>query len=116
MADFVGASSALTARATSGDRVEICGTRIAVRLDRTLHTGETVRLLIRPERVALGSGGPNTIPARVSGVMYLGDHSEVRLELGDGTQLVASVRGRPAVSAGERVFAHLPEDAFLETG
>jgi len=25
------------------------------------------------------------------------------------------VRGRAAVSAGERVFAHLPEDAFLET-
>jgi ABC-type Fe3+/spermidine/putrescine transport system ATPase subunit len=74
-----------------------------------------VRLLIRPERVALGSAGPNTIPARVSGVMYLGDHSEVRLELVDGTRLIASVRGRAAVSAGERVFAHLPEDAFLET-
>ena len=80
-----------------------------------LHTGETVRLLIRPERVVVGSAGPNTIPARVSGVMYLGDHSEVRLELVDGTRLIASVRGRAAVSAGERVFAHLPEDAFLET-
>jgi hypothetical protein len=114
-ADFVGASSVLTARATSGDLVEICGARIAVRLDRTLRTGETVRLLIRPERVALGSAGPNTIPARVSGVMYLGDHSEVRLELADGRRLVASVRGRAAVSAGERVVAHLPEDAFLET-
>jgi putative spermidine/putrescine transport system ATP-binding protein len=115
VADFVGASSALTGRAASGDLVEICGARIAVRLDRTLQTGETVRLLIRPERVALGSAGPNTIPARVTGVMYLGDHSEVRLELVDGTRLIASVRGRAAVSAGERVFAHLPEDAFLET-
>jgi len=54
------------------------------------------------------------VPARVTGVMYLGDHSEVRLELADGTRLLASVRGRAAVSTGERVYARLPEDAFLE--
>jgi hypothetical protein len=46
--------------------------------------------------------------------MYLGDHSEVRLELVDGARLLARVGGRAAVSIGERVFARLPEDAFLE--
>jgi ABC-type Fe3+/spermidine/putrescine transport system ATPase subunit len=114
VADFVGASSVLTARATADDLVEICGARIAVKLDRSLRAGETVRLVIRPERVAFGPAGPNTVPARVIGVMYLGDHSEVRLELVDGARLLASVRGRAAVSTGEWVYARLPEDAFLE--
>ena len=114
VADFVGASSVLTGRAAGGHLVEICGARIAVRLDRPLRAGEMVRLVIRPEHVALGPAGPNTVPAQVAGVMYLGDHSEVRLELEGGTRLLASVRGRPAVSTGDRVYARLPEDAFLE--
>jgi ABC-type Fe3+/spermidine/putrescine transport system ATPase subunit len=114
VADFVGASSVLTARAASSHLVEIAGARIAVRLPRPLATGETVHLVIRPERIAFGPPGPNMVAARVTGVMYLGDHSEVRIELLDGTRLLASVHGRAAMSIGERVHARLPEDAFLE--
>jgi len=114
VADFVGASSTLIAHATSAHLVEIAGARIAVRLDRSLVPGETVRLLIRPERVEFGPAGPNTVPARVSSIMYLGDHSQVRLELAGGTHLLASVRGRAGISVGERVQAYLPADAFLE--
>jgi putative spermidine/putrescine transport system ATP-binding protein len=114
VAGFVGASSVLTARATSGHLVEIAGASVAVRLNRALQAGETVRLVIRPERVTFGPAGPNTVPARVTGVMYLGDHSEVRLELLDGARLLASAPGRAPVSTGQRVNARLPEDAFLE--
>jgi putative spermidine/putrescine transport system ATP-binding protein len=114
VADFVGASSVLRGRATDAGRVDVAGTPVRVRLPRPLHAGEVVRLLIRPERVTLGGDGPNVLPARVAAVMYLGDHSEVRLELADGTRLLASVRGRAGLSAGERVSARLPEDAFLE--
>lgn len=114
VADFVGASSVLPGRATGVTTVEISGTTLRVRLRRTLTPGEPVRLLIRPEHVSVGGDAPNTLPARVSAVMYLGDHSEIRLELTDGTHLQASVRGRAPVSVGDRVHARLSEDAVLE--
>jgi putative spermidine/putrescine transport system ATP-binding protein len=114
VADFVGASSVLAGRATAAGGVDVAGTPLSVRLGRSLTPGETVRLLVRPEQIALGGEGANALPARVVGVMYLGDHSEVRLELADGTRLLASVRGRARASAGERVHARIPEDVFLE--
>jgi putative spermidine/putrescine transport system ATP-binding protein len=114
VADFVGASSVLPARVTAHGTVDVAGTTLIVRLARTLRAGEPVRLLIRPEHVTLGGEGRNMLPARVTAVMYLGDHSEVRLELADGTRLIASVRGRARVSIGERVQARMSEDAFME--
>jgi putative spermidine/putrescine transport system ATP-binding protein len=114
VADFVGASSILAARATGPGTVDVAGTALTVRLARALAPGEAVRLLIRPEHVSVGGAGSNAVPARVTGVMYLGDHSDVRLELSDGTRLLASVAGRARVAPGERVHAQLPADAFLE--
>ena len=55
VADFIGASTVLEARALEARAVEIAGgLRIDVRLPRSLVPGEHVRLLIRPERVELG--------------------------------------------------------------
>ena len=73
-----------------------------------------VRLLIRPERVEPGDGGANTLPARVTSAMFLGDHSEVRLELPGGVRVLASVRGAAVFEPGERLTVTLPPDAFLE--
>src|SRR5207253_5183039 len=57
VADFIGASTVLEARALEARAVEIAGgLRIDVRLPRPLVPGEHVRLLIRPERVELGEG------------------------------------------------------------
>ncbi len=114
VADFVGASSVLAGRVMGPSAVEVAGTTLRVRLQRMPAPGERVRLLIRPEHVSVGGEAPNALPARVTDVMYLGDHSEIRLELTDGTRLLASVRGRAPVSSGDRVHARLPEDAFLE--
>jgi putative spermidine/putrescine transport system ATP-binding protein len=115
VADFIGASSVLEARAVDGETVELmAGARLRVALRQAPAPGRALRLLVRPERVEVGATGPNTVPARVVGVMYLGDHSEVRLELAGGQRLLAIVRGNAALSAGETVTARLAPDAFLD--
>ncbi len=114
VADFIGASSVLEGRALE-DGVELAGgQRLTVRLARPAPAGTPIRLLIRPERVELGDTGVNGLPARVAGITYLGDHSEVRLELAGGVRLLATVRGAAVVTPGDRVTVTLPPDSFLD--
>jgi ABC-type Fe3+/spermidine/putrescine transport system ATPase subunit len=115
VADFIGASTVVEALAVDARTVELPGgARLAVRLARPHPPGGRVDLLIRPERVEVGGGGANTLAARVASVMYLGDHTEVRLELAGGTRLLATVRGAIALGPGDAVTVGLPADAFLE--
>jgi ABC-type Fe3+/spermidine/putrescine transport system ATPase subunit len=86
-----------------------------VRLPRILTPGAPVRLLVRPERVAVGgAAGLNTLPARIVSVMFLGDHSEVRLELEGGARLLATVAGPSPFQAGDTTTVTIPSDSFLE--
>ena len=115
VADFIGASSVLEGRAVDGETVELAGgLRLRVSLRAAPAAGGAVRLLVRPERVELGGRGPDTLTARVAGVMYLGDHSEVRLELAGGQRVVATVRGSVQLSPDETVTVRFAPDAFLE--
>jgi putative spermidine/putrescine transport system ATP-binding protein len=116
VADFIGASSVLEGRAVDGRTLELPGGhRLEVRLSRPLTAGAPVRVIIRPERIELGGGGANTLPARVVSTMFLGDHSELRLDVVGGLRLLAVVRGGAPVEPGDRVTVTLPADAFLET-
>jgi putative spermidine/putrescine transport system ATP-binding protein len=115
VADFIGASSALEARVVDSRTVELAGgQRVPARLGPGVAPGARVRLLIRPERVELGEPGPNTLPARVTSAMFLGDHWEVRLELDGGARVLATVRGTATLAPGDRVAVGFPPDAFLE--
>ena len=115
VADFIGASSVLSARATGARAVELPGgQRLEVCLARPLAAGEAVQLLIRPERVELGATGAGALPTRVVSAMYLGDHTEVRLELAGGTRLLATAPGGLTFGAGDSITVRLPADAFLE--
>jgi ABC-type Fe3+/spermidine/putrescine transport system ATPase subunit len=115
VADFIGASTALDGRALDERTVALAGgQRVEVRLPRVLAPGAPVRLLVRPERVAVGGAGPNTLRARIVSVMFLGDHSELRLELDGGARLLATVSGPSLFQAGDTTTVTLPPDAFLE--
>jgi putative spermidine/putrescine transport system ATP-binding protein len=116
VADFIGASTALDGRALDERTVTLAGgQRVEVRLLRLLTPGAPVRLLVRPERVAVGGTGPNTLRARIVSVMFLGDHSELRLELDGGARLLAAVSGPTLFQTGDTTTVTLPPDAFLET-
>jgi putative spermidine/putrescine transport system ATP-binding protein len=115
VADFVGASTALEGRVLDERTVALAGgQRVEVRLSRPLAPGATIRLLVRPERVILGGAGPNTLRARIASVMFLGDHSEVRVELDGGGRLLATVAGPALFQAGDVTTVTLPPETFLE--
>jgi spermidine/putrescine ABC transporter ATP-binding subunit len=114
VADFVGASSVLEARALDGETVELAGgVKLRVALREQPRPGATLRLLVRPERVEFAATGENTVSARVTGVMYLGDHIEVRLELPGGHRLLALARNTIAPSPGDTLPITLPPTAFV---
>ncbi|HEV8142507.1 MAG TPA: ABC transporter ATP-binding protein [Methylomirabilota bacterium] len=116
VADFIGASTGLDAQALDERTVTLPGgSPVEVRLPRILTPGAPVRLLVRPERVAVGSAaGLNTLRARIVSVMFLGDHSELRLELEGGARLLATVAGPSLFRAGDTTTVTLPPEAFLE--
>ena len=115
VAAFIGASTTLDGRAVDGRTVVLAGgQRVEVRLPRALTAGEPVRLLVRPERVGVGVSGSNTLRARIDSVMFLGDHSELRLELDGGGRLLATVSGPSLFQAGDATIVALPPEAFLE--
>jgi spermidine/putrescine ABC transporter ATP-binding subunit len=114
VADFIGASTVLEVKALDAGTVALAGDHpVAVRLGRALAPGERLRLLIRPERVEVGES-PGALPARVASLMYLGDHTELRVELAGGPRRLATIRGALALEAGDPVRIRLPADAFLE--
>ena len=47
-------------------------------------------------------------------VMFLGDHSELRLTLASGGRLLAAVPGPAVFSSGAATSVTLPPDAFLD--
>jgi ABC-type Fe3+/spermidine/putrescine transport system ATPase subunit len=115
VADFVGASTVLEGHALDERTLTLSGgQRVEVRLPRVLAAGAAVRLLVRPERVAVGAAGANTLRARIVSVIFLGDHSELRLELDGGARLLATVSGPSLFQAGDATTVTLPPDAFLE--
>ena len=116
VADFIGASSVLEGRVVSARTVELAGgTRLDVDLA-SLEPGRNVTLLVRPEKVELGVSSPNALAATVTAVMYLGDHSEVRLTLPGGVGLLAVVRGAVGLCAGDATTISIAPDAFLLPG
>jgi putative spermidine/putrescine transport system ATP-binding protein len=114
VADFIGGSSALPARVVDGRTVELPdGARLEVRVPPWAAPGRAIELLVRPEQVELAGGEPNTLAASVSGVMYLGDHTEVRLQIAGGLRLVATTRADVPLVGGETVRVRIPSDVLV---
>jgi ABC-type Fe3+/spermidine/putrescine transport system ATPase subunit len=115
VADFIGASSVVEGIVIDPETVELPGgVRLPVQLSRSREAGARVQLLIRPEHVEVPSAAGAGVTAKVSSVTYLGDHSEVRLEIGGGTRILATVRGATGLQPGESVPVRLPPDALRE--
>jgi spermidine/putrescine ABC transporter ATP-binding subunit len=123
VADFIGGSSLLQARAVGPDRVALGGAlTVRVATPRPLAAGQSVELAIRPERVRVGPGeapGPeaaeNTLSGSVARLIYLGAQMEVTVALPDG-QRVAALVAEPMplpLTLGQTVRLTLPADAFM---
>jgi ABC-type Fe3+/spermidine/putrescine transport system ATPase subunit len=117
VAEFIGASSVLRGRAVGPDRVALGGVTLDVDVTRTLTPGDTVDLVIRPERVRLGSDPDilNILTGRAVRLLYLGAHVEVTVELADGQRVLALLPepGHRSVATGDTVRVSVPPDAFM---
>jgi spermidine/putrescine transport system ATP-binding protein len=121
VADFLGVSNLISARAEGGDG-DGCVVRIA---ERTLRAeqGATgargdVKVMIRPERVRVeptGAAGENRVPGLVEHAVFLGSFRELRVRILGGSLMKAIVPndGAPlAYGEGESLTLHLPPEAL----
>jgi spermidine/putrescine transport system ATP-binding protein len=121
VADFLGISNLMsgTAHGTSSGtaRVRVGETELLAAQGSIDATGD-VKLMIRPERVALephGSIGENRIPGLVERIVYRGSTNQVfvRLTGGDLIQSLVQNAGPGANwASGDPVRVHLPPDAL----
>jgi len=116
VADFLGVSNLMPAMGEGGGRVRLGDFRFtATRGD--LDARGPVRIVIRPERVALedqGAPGDNRIPGMVERVLYVGSVLQVLVHLAHGETLQAWMQNRggdPPWQQGTAVTVHLPPDA-----
>jgi iron(III) transport system ATP-binding protein len=121
VADFVGAMNFLEARAESGGQVRLAGGTIlnCANWRTVAEPGAPVRLAVRPEDTRLargGSGGADTIDARVEWIEFLGSSYRVDLRMaGDETQLLRAELSANAIREqglreGEQVVVTLPTE------
>ena len=113
VAQFIGESNLLVGEIAAPDRVLLDGgTSVTVR---GLGGGRgRVRLLVRPEKMAIDSA-TNRFTGTVVEAVYLGEAHKLRVRVAEGVELM--VRGHHAVSAGANVtVGFAPEDAHVIRG
>lgn len=130
VADFIGSANLIDSTVTSSDgRYELdttlgfditaeSGTAVG---GRDLDTGDSVTVLLRPERLALQSGTSdkaNTLSGTLREVTYLGSLAEYFVELADGTemQVTSPVRGAINVAPGDELNISFGPDAPVLLG
>ena len=113
VAQFIGESNLLVGEIAAPDRVLLDGgTSVTVR---GLGGGRgRVRLLVRPEKMAIDSA-TNRFTGTVVEAVYLGEAHKLRVRVAEGVELM--VRGHHAMSAGASVtVGFAPEDAHVIRG
>jgi spermidine/putrescine transport system ATP-binding protein len=123
VADFLGVSNLMEARAEGSDGDGRCRVRLG-EFELTAGQGEgdargEAKIVIRPERVRLedaGGTGPNRIPGMVERVVYVGSTMQVIVHLAPGGTLQVWVQnqgqGSLAYQQGSAVTVHLPPEAL----
>ena len=123
VADFLGVSNLMEARAEGSDGDGRCRVRLG-EFELTAGQGERdargdAKIVIRPERVRLedaGTAGANRVPGMVERVVYVGSTRQVIVHLAPGGTLQVWVQnqgeGSLAYQQGSAVTVHLPAEAL----
>jgi spermidine/putrescine transport system ATP-binding protein len=121
VADFLGVSNLMEARVEGHTADGACRVRVG-EFDLTARRGDTdasgtVKVVIRPERIALEeyeTTGENRIPGMVERMVYMGPtmHLIVRIAAGVPLQVMVANRGQDPYPAGTAVSVMLPADSL----
>jgi spermidine/putrescine transport system ATP-binding protein len=118
VATFVGSSNLISGTVTSADAgvltvsSDVLGTMRVPGVE-SLASGDSARLLVRPEFLQLTPGASGDgVEASVTGTTFLGNHLRVNAVTGDGTALKADLFGADAyldLAPGDRVRLRVAE-------
>ena len=122
VADFLGVSNLMDARADGGGGGAGCRLRLGdfnlVARAGDLNSHGEVKVVIRPERVVLepyGSPGENRVPGMVERSVYMGSTTQLHVRLAPGAQaqvMVPNRGGEAQYPQGTPVSVFLPPDAL----
>lgn len=121
--ESLGKVNALPCRVTRCEqgrvRVDVAGGELRLQASTVredVAAGDTVQVIIRPERVALHVQKPvlesNVVEGVVAACVFGGDHREYRVTLA-GYDLLAKSDARTVFANGDRVYVHLPVDDLI---
>ncbi|AOW12871.1 Fe3+/spermidine/putrescine ABC transporter ATP-binding protein [Hydrogenophaga crassostreae] len=119
VASFVGDNSVLDGKVTqaSGDQCEVTltdGTRLTGINVNKANTGDSVQCSVRPERIGLAASGgaTNHLSAKVTDVIYFGDHLRLRCQTSDQPELSVKLPLQYAgqLREGATVNLHVPTE------
>ncbi len=100
-------------RVRTGDALG--GVLLQCRLHSMVEAGQTVLLVVRPERIRIG-GEPmrdgNVLRGRVTEIYYLGERFDCRVRTQESTLRVHTPRD-PGVTVGTEIDIVVPQDAFV---
>ncbi len=105
VAGFIGVSNLMEGVAEDKDTVKLAsGQRVKAPLPEDIGRGETVRLSVRPEKIALDDleEGMISIDGTVEQRVYQGVNTQVTVALGDGARLVALEQNTYRASSDDR--------------
>jgi spermidine/putrescine transport system ATP-binding protein len=117
VAGFLGVSNLLRGTVSGEDTVQVDGTQ--VRVPREALAGRTgaVAVGIRPEKIQLGEGQPNTLQGKVAERAYIGVSTEYIVDTPSGRMTVFvqnAGSGSPALSEGDAAtLSWSPEATFV---
>ena len=107
VAGFLGVSNLVTGDAVAGDSVRLSdGTVVHVPPDALAGREGRVKIGVRPEKLRLGDGGPNSLAGAVTETAYIGVSTLVIVETRAGDMTVYVQNDKPGarnVSPGDRV-------------
>ncbi len=113
VAQFIGRTNLLAGRVVSVDadgiEIEVAGRRLRVAgKGPALAPGETVRLVLRPEALALQAGGADGWPVTVVSRTFLGEKVEYHVRMGEDLLQVSAYNPREVLAPGQAARLQLP--------
>jgi iron(III) transport system ATP-binding protein len=112
VAKFIGSNNELRGVHLGGGCVRVEGRELRGHLDHALDVGAPASLCIRPSRITFGAtvsaDEANRVQGRVVRASYLGEYSDVLVDVGAQQTMRVNVDPRITVAVGEEVTLHFP--------